>query len=549
MKEIVNRLRDHGTDFVDAGKLLLAGGGNPIERGKMLCQNVRHAIAHVRDAKAGKKAIQAFGAAVFDVGDHFVGDFFADGAGKGFSFLLDLRIDVGDVAGLELVEIGKGFHQTALNELIDQHIADSLDIHLCAAAEPAEALLHLRGTGGIRAVDVDARIQNLHLFATHRAFLGEICPLHLLALIKRIALRIHAAIAAHFFGEGLAFHFCAAFGAFTWSFNRLCAPRPLLLHHLDDIRNDFARALHHHRIPIVHAQPLDLIDVVQRDVSDGYAADEDRLEVADGRELAALADLPAHILQHRRLLLGLVLVGDYPARGFAGRPQLLALLERIDFEHNAVGHERQLGPDLFKLVNALDRLVDAFDAPNFPGQGQAPFAHELRQFPIPLSGQRLDLAEAVGEEAQAALGHDFGIEAAQRAGGEIAGIGIGLFAFLDDLLVDALKVFVVHVDFAADFQNLRRFHVVITKRKRYRSNRPGVDGDVIADVAPAAGCGEHESAFFVSQADRRAVDFRFDHIGNPPTVEQSPSALFHSQSLSHALIKGADFLFAVGVVD
>jgi len=60
--------------------------------------------------------------------------------------------------------------------------------------------------------------------------------------------------------------------------------------------------------PRVDAEALDLIDVVQRDIGDGHAADEDRREQPDGRELAGPADLPADVVQHRRLLLGLVLV-------------------------------------------------------------------------------------------------------------------------------------------------------------------------------------------------------------------------------------------------
>ena len=106
--------------------------------------------------------------------------------------------------------------------------------------------------------------------------------------------------------------------------------RPLLWHCFDDVRNHFARTLDDDRVAQMQIEPLDLVDVVQRDVRHRHAADEHRLELANRREIAALAHLPADILQHRRLLLGFVLVGDRPTAGLCSWRRVVALRERID---------------------------------------------------------------------------------------------------------------------------------------------------------------------------------------------------------------------------
>ena len=238
---------------------------------------------------------------------------------------------------------------------------------------------------------------------------------------------------------------------------------------------------------------------MQGDVGDGDAADENGFEPADGREVAALADLPLDVLQHRRLLLGFILVGDEPARGFAGRPEAIALLERIDLHDHAVGHVRELGADFFEVVDARDRFIDVGGLPDFFGKRDAPLAEKLRPFPVAVHRHGLDLAEAVGEEAQAALGDDLGVEPAERAGGEVARVGVRLLALGLDLLVDALEVGVVHVDFAADLEDVGDFGGPAVRsaaakwgqRERDGFDGARVDGNVVTYVTAPARCGEN----------------------------------------------------------
>ena len=139
----------------------------------------------------------------------------------------------------------------------------------------------------------------------------------------------------------------------------------------------------------------------------------------------------------------------------------------------------------------------------------------------------------MGQESQPPLGDDFRIEPPQRAAGQIAGVGVGLVALGLDLLVHPLKIRVVHIDFAADFQNRRRRDRgrPLVQRQRDRLDRAGVDGHVVAHVAPPARRAQHEPAVLVPQADRRAVDFRLQDIGRLLAAEQ----------LADALVERADF--------
>ena len=125
--------------------------------------------------------------------------------------------------------------------------------------------------------------------------------------------------------------------------------------------------------------------------------------------------------------------------------------------------------------------------------------------------------------------------------GQIPRVGVRLFALGFDLLVHPLEVVVVHVDFAADFQDRRRRCL----RTVLRSDS-GIDLIVRAltvtsspDVAAPARRGQHQPAILVSQADRRAVDLRLQHIRR----------LLAAERLAHPLVEGAHLLLAVRVVD
>src|SRR5439155_13511728 len=168
----------------------------------------------------------------------------------------------------------------------DEHVAEPFDIHLAALAKPAQALFELRRTARIDATDVG-----------------------------RVGFLLDLRTAARTFGRRL---------------DRFSAARAFLRDDFDDVWNHFAGALNNDGVAQVNIEPADLIDVVQRDVGDGDAGDEDGFELADRREIPALADLPIDVFEDRRLLLGFIFVGDDPARGFARGAQAVALPEIVN---------------------------------------------------------------------------------------------------------------------------------------------------------------------------------------------------------------------------
>ena len=81
-----------------------------------------------------------------------------------------------------------------------------------------------------------------------------------------------------------------------------------------DLGNHVAGAADDHRVADVHVLAPDLVLVVQRRVGDGHAADEHRLQPRDRRDRAGAPDLDVDAEELGRHLLGRKLVRDRPAR-------------------------------------------------------------------------------------------------------------------------------------------------------------------------------------------------------------------------------------------
>ena len=92
----------------------------------------------------------------------------------------------------------------------------------------------------------------------------------------------------------------------------------------------------HDRVADANVLALQFVDVVQRGVADGHAADEHGLEPRDGRQRAGAPHLPLDRAHRRHLLLGGKLVGDRPARRARNEAKLALLVDRIDLVDDAV---------------------------------------------------------------------------------------------------------------------------------------------------------------------------------------------------------------------
>ena len=194
--------------------------------------------------------------------------------------------------GVEAEDVGEPLQDAALDELIDQLLAEAFDVERAAAREVAQVVLELCG-----AIEIRAARHGL-AFETHA--------------------RRRADGAAR--GEAEALR---------------PAPTPRG-DHRDDLRNHVAGALHEHAVADAHVLALDLVLVVQRRARNADAADAHRPQPRYGRERSGAPDLHLDGFDDRHLLLGWELHGDRPARGARQVADLLLELEPVHLRHRAV---------------------------------------------------------------------------------------------------------------------------------------------------------------------------------------------------------------------
>ncbi len=194
------------------------------------------------------------------------------------------------------VQVGDALHQAPVHQLIDQRLADAVDVHHGRADEVQHRLLQPR-----RAVGVDAAAGRLAVLA------------HDVAAADRALLRHAERPAAR-----------------------------ALLDDADHFRDHVAAALDEHRVADLDAEPLDLVFVVQRGAGDRNAADVNRLQMRHRRERSGAAHLDLDPFDHGGLLARRELEGDGPARRLGGPAELALLRDGIHLGHHAVDLVGQL---------------------------------------------------------------------------------------------------------------------------------------------------------------------------------------------------------------
>ena len=182
--------------------------------------------------------------------------------------------------------------QTGGDHLVDNLVAQAVDVHAAAAHPVEQALLELR-----RAVDGDAAVGNL-------------------------AVLVHNWAAAH--GTDLGHVPVDRIG------------RAFVEHRTHDLGNDVARLVHDDGVALAHVLAADFVKVVQRGAGDSGAGNRHRIELRDRREHAGAAHLNANLAQDGLLFLGRKLKGDSPARRAGGKAQVELLLEAVDLYDHAV---------------------------------------------------------------------------------------------------------------------------------------------------------------------------------------------------------------------
>ena len=313
--------------------------------------------------------------------------------------------------------------------------------------------------------------------------------------------------------------------------------------------NDVARFAHHDGVAHENAFALDLVRVVQRGAGHSGPGHVHRVEHGDRRDTARAADLNDDVAQTGVDLLGRILVGDAPARGAGRVAQARLQGQVVDLDDDAV--ERMLYVvAVFAVV--LDHVGDFSEAPDdavVRRDGDAPLPVEaiglrLRRQLRSTVGERrrspLDEPEAMGVEAEAALGRDARILLTQRAGGRVARVGERGLAFGLAARVEGGEVVEAHEHFAAHFHQMR--DAIAGQLRGDGRDRADIEGDVLADDAVAARQALNEHAIAVNEVERQAVDLDLAGHGQRLPVGDA-------QFAAHAVVPAMQFLETEHVIE
>jgi len=259
------------------------------------------------------------------------------------------------------------------------------------------------------------------------------------------------------------------------------------------------------------AEPFDFVEIVERRVGDDDAADGDGIEPRDRGQRAGAPDLDVDRVERGLRALGGEFVRDRPARRARDLAKSRLPVEPVDLVHDAVDVEGELGPAGLDRTVDSERALFVLDAREAVGDREAPGAELVDDRGLRLPGDRARLAPAMREEAQRALGGDARVLLAERAGGGVARVGelarllAGLLGLREQAGVERGKVGLGHIDLAADLED-RRVGGLAGQLLRDVGDRADIGGDVLADLAVAAGQRLNQPAVLVAQRAGQAID-------------------------------------------
>jgi hypothetical protein len=203
-------------------------------------------------------------------------------------------------------------------------------------------------------------------------------------------------------GDDLAHHFGLQRARAV--FRKVIGLRParLVVNDLDHLRDDVAGALDRHRVADPHAQPLDLVLIVQGGVLHHHTADRDGFELRNGRQRAGAADLNFDVAHHGRGALGGELVRNRPARRARHEAETLLPIQPVGFIDHTVDVVFELGALQLDVVmegqELLGRLAELPDRIDMETGAAQPLDHGRLLFRRHFT----HLAPGIGEETQRA---------------------------------------------------------------------------------------------------------------------------------------------------
>ena len=221
---------------------------------------------------------------------------------------------------------------------------------------------------------------------------------------------------------------------------------------------------------------------------------------------------------------------------------LVAQRDGVELHDRAINGKSELGAGLIKCPHGGPHFVGRAGKGERLQAGQTPRTH-LR-VKLPLGGRPrnhgLPRTPAVKNNRKPALRDLARIKLLQRAGGQIARMGIRRFSGRFALSVDAPELHPRQKDFPAQFDRFghrvrRAVRIVCAQLARQASDRERVGGDIVALDAVAASDRADETTLLVSYADRQTVELGLDHIYE----------IISSQLLRETGMEAAQFGFGV----
>ena len=398
-QELLNARRNLGTDALALGDVFFARQDELVDRQESLGDDLAHTLAHVADAQGKQHATERLALGLVELGDDFLGRleahrdgvalldaFFAVGAGIGAA-----RVQSGDVIDRELVEIRDIVDQASGDHLVDDFVAQAVDVHAATARPVEQALLEL-----CRAVDGHAAVGNLAVLVDHGA---------------------------------------TAHGADLGHLPVNAVGRALVKHRTHDLGDHVARLVHDDGIALAHVFATDLVDVVQRGARDSGAGNRHRVELGDRREHTGATHLDANLAQYGLLFLRRELKGNGPTRCASGKAQVELLLEAVDLYDHAVDVVIEVAAMLERLGTEFVNLGGRSAACHVGVDAKAGATQPVQKLALAVDVQRISIGDGVDKGGQVATRRDLGILLAQRSGGGVARVGEGVTALGIGLVV------------------------------------------------------------------------------------------------------------------
>ena len=275
-----------------------------------------------------------------------------------------------------------------------------------------------------------------------------------------------------------------------------------------DFWNDLAALFNIQHIALVDVELLDDIGIMQRCALDYGAAQQHGVKIGDRRDDAGAAHLKRHELQLGAFSLGCEFVGDGPAWRFGSGAQVELLAQRVYFEHESVGGDRQRFALHVPVIDEVFHCVDAGQDGHHTGL-EAP-AFERRQAFIVCLERQVVAQQEVEYRIQATTS-DFGtVLQLERTGSGVAGVGEQRFLIELALLVEFLETLPRQHDLAT--------HLKLVGQVFDTSDLKGdaLDGDdvgrhIVALHTVAARHGTHQPPVLIGHRNRGAVIFHLAH--------------------------------------